>query len=173
MPAGRRFDSDLSGTIKGVIIVALNERQLRFVEAMLVAETSTAAAIAAGYDQKRARITASELLARQDIQDAIARLRAERAERTGITADWVVQQLQAEAGKTGEGSSHGARIRALELLGKHVGMWPTKVEVTGKDGGPIEVSDATADARLAAIVARFAVPGPDAGDRGDGPAPGR
>jgi hypothetical protein len=34
------------------------------------------------------------------------------------------------------------KLRALELIGKHLGMFPTKVEgkheVTGKDGGPIE-----------------------------------
>jgi hypothetical protein len=28
--------------------------------------------------------------------------------------------------------------RALELLGKHIGLFPDKVEVTGKDGGPVE-----------------------------------
>ncbi len=27
---------------------------------------------------------------------------------------------------------------ALEKIGKHLGMFPTKVEMSGKDGGPIE-----------------------------------
>lgn len=30
------------------------------------------------------------------------------------------------------------KIRALDLLGQHLGLWKAKVEVTGKDGGPIE-----------------------------------
>lgn len=36
-------------------------------------------------------------------------------------------------------SSAEARA-ALELLGKHLGMWPAKVAVGGLDGGPIEVT---------------------------------
>ena len=29
------------------------------------------------------------------------------------------------------------KVKALELLGKHVGMFPDKVELTGKGGGPV------------------------------------
>lgn len=36
-------------------------------------------------------------------------------------------------------SSNEARA-ALELIGKHLGMWPSKTEHVGKDGGPIEVA---------------------------------
>lgn len=36
-------------------------------------------------------------------------------------------------------SSNEARA-ALELLGKHLGMWPSKVAVGGLDGGPLEVT---------------------------------
>lgn len=36
-------------------------------------------------------------------------------------------------------SSNEARA-ALELLGKHLGMWPAKVAIGGADGGPIEVT---------------------------------
>ncbi len=32
--------------------------------------------------------------------------------------------------------------KALELIGKHLGMFVDKTEVTGKDGGPIEIQDA-------------------------------
>ncbi len=34
--------------------------------------------------------------------------------------------------------------RALELLGKHRGMAPRRIELTGKDGGPIEIDHAAA-----------------------------
>lgn len=30
------------------------------------------------------------------------------------------------------------KVKALELLGKHVGMFMEKVELTGKDGGPLQ-----------------------------------
>lgn len=32
------------------------------------------------------------------------------------------------------------KIRALELLGKHQGMFPDRKEITGKNGGPVEVA---------------------------------
>ena len=33
------------------------------------------------------------------------------------------------------------KIKALELLGKHLGMWKDKVELTGKDGTPIALAE--------------------------------
>lgn len=140
--------------------MALNERQLRFVEAMLTADSAKDAAIAAGYAESNAEYYASRLLARQDVQDELERLRAERSKRTAVTADWVVQQLQVEATDRGEGASHGARVKALELLGKHVGMFKERVEVSGH----VEVSDA--HARLALLVDRAASRAAGEGDRG-------
>jgi hypothetical protein len=36
------------------------------------------------------------------------------------------------------------KVAALEKLGRHLGMFKEKVEITGKDGGPVELSDAKA-----------------------------
>lgn len=36
------------------------------------------------------------------------------------------------------------KVSALEKLGRHLGMFTEKVEVTGKDGGPLELTDAKA-----------------------------
>ncbi len=33
------------------------------------------------------------------------------------------------------------KLKALELLGKHLGLFTDKVEVTGKGGGPVEIND--------------------------------
>lgn len=49
------------------------------------------------------------------------------------------------------------KVKALELLGKHVGMFTDKVELTGKDGGPIATKaerDLT-DEELAAELASY------------------
>lgn len=48
------------------------------------------------------------------------------------------------------------KLKALELLGKHLGMFKEKVEVTGKDGGPVEsqtviVDDAAIKAAIAEL----------------------
>lgn len=50
----------------------------------------------------------------------VDRLLAERAGNVDLTAEWVLTRLREEADCTGEGSSHSARVRALELLGKRL-----------------------------------------------------
>lgn len=46
-------------------------------------------------------------------------------------------------------------LAALDMIGKHLGMWKEKLEHTGKDGGPIEVtSDADRVRALKAFMAR-------------------
>ena len=39
------------------------------------------------------------------------------------------------------------KVRALELLGKHLGMFVDRKEVTGKDGGPIQLEAMTTEQR--------------------------
>lgn len=41
---------------------------------------------------------------------------------------------------------------ALVDLGKHLGMFPKKIEVTGKDGGPVEYSDIERSQRVIALL---------------------
>jgi hypothetical protein len=49
----------------------------------------------------------------------------------------VLNGLKAEAELKGEGGSSSARIRAFELLGKHLGMFKEQHEHSGPGGGPI------------------------------------
>lgn len=77
----------------------LNERQQRFVEAMLSSEepTHVQAYIAAGYSERNAKKNAHKLACRPEIVAALAAARAERAERTQINADWLLMRLAEEA----------------------------------------------------------------------------
>jgi phage terminase small subunit len=43
------------------------------------------------------------------------------------------------------------KVKALELIGDHLGMFTKKLEMTGKDGGPIEVSALTPEERKTRI----------------------
>ena len=59
------------------------------------------------------------------LTDFIWKARSERLKRD---SDWVMEKLEAEA--VNQNSTPSARIRALELIGKHVGAFkPEKVEV--------------------------------------------
>jgi hypothetical protein len=73
------------------------DRVALFVREYLVDLNGRQAAIRAGYSPQSARFTASELLAKTDVQETVAKAMAERGERTGITADRVLQRFWAIA----------------------------------------------------------------------------
>lgn len=93
-----RRDAALHHTGRGAFSLetaglALTEKQQRFVEEYLVDLNATQAAVRAGYSEKTARSIASENLAKPDIQEAVAALKAKRAERLQITQDSVLAEL--------------------------------------------------------------------------------
>ena len=59
-------------------------------------------------------------------------------ERTGITADKVLARLDVESKGEGPDTSASARIKASELLGKHLGLFTDKVQVENV-GAPPEI----------------------------------
>src|SRR5690606_37579871 len=102
--------------------MALTTKQEQFCREYLVVLNATQAAIRAGYSKKTANEQGAQNLAKLSVKKRIQELLAERAKRTELTADWVVARLRAEAEGSGKGSSPSARVRALELLGKHLGL---------------------------------------------------
>lgn len=121
----------------------------------LVDLNATQAAIRAGYSAKTADRIGPELLGKTWVAAAIAEGKARRSESLQISAEWVLQRLKDNADRamqaepvldrhgeeTGEYTYQGAVAnRALELLGKHVGLFGDKVEHTGAAGGPIAVT---------------------------------
>jgi len=73
--------------------LALEPMQQQFVNEYLIDLNGTQAAIRAGYSEKTAGVQASQLLAKLNIQAAIAKAQKERAERTGITADRALSEV--------------------------------------------------------------------------------
>jgi phage terminase small subunit len=186
---------------------ALKPRELRFVEEYLLDLNGAQAAIRAGYAKRSARSTASVLLRRPEVKDALTAAMEHRSQRTGITQDRVLTELEVPAfsdishytidedGRVAlaEGAPKNA-MRAisklkhkvttkefgkstvtereveialwdkpftLKLAGRHVGLFPDRLEVTGKNGKPIEVeairqeSDDELRARVAALLAKL------------------
>lgn len=132
----------------------LTPRQRRFVDEYLIDLNGTQAAIRAGYSQKTARQIGQKLLTKVDIQQAISAAQVERQKRTELTADEVIRDLRevrdvclgrksvkvVEVVKfEGEATPHevdalvfdanGAN-KALELLGKHIGMFGDRIDMT-------------------------------------------
>ena len=120
--------------------MALNAKKNRFVEEYPVDLNATQAAIRAGYSKKTAYSIGQRLLKDVEIQDAIQQAMKDRSERTGITQDKVVEEL----GKVAFAEAHdytdadlkyGNKLKALELLGKHLGMFEKRDSYDVEDVG--------------------------------------
>jgi len=138
---------------------ALTPRQLRFCSEYIVDLCGTQAAIRSGYSARTANEQAARLLAKVSVQQAVTEAMQARSKRVELTTDEVIGILRREADATGPGTSHTARVRAAELLGKHRGMFPAEYHhLHGGNGNPIQVqsigslSDADRDARIRGYV---------------------
>lgn len=71
----------------------MTPKQQAFVAEYLIDLNGTQAAIRAGYSERTANEQASRLLTNVSVRSAIAEAQQKRSERTGITADRVLQEL--------------------------------------------------------------------------------
>lgn len=120
----------------------MTDRQKLFVQEYLVDLNASGAARRAGYSERTSGIRAGKLMANPEVQAAIAQAMDERVKRTEITADYVLNNLRniAERCMVEEDFNAAGANKALELLGKHLGLWTEKNEtvITGPNGGPVE-----------------------------------
>lgn len=137
----------------------LTPKQQRFVEEYLIDLNATQAAIRAGYSEKTAKVIAAQNLSKLNVQEAIEEAQNKLSERTGITQDYVLSNIQKvvercmqqEAVRARDGSpllvegpegdlaclfefKETGALKGLELLGKHLGLFVDKVQHTGANG---------------------------------------
>lgn len=122
----------------------MTEKQRRFVEEYLIDLNITQAAIRAGYSPKSAARIGVKLVNKSQVQQAIEKAKASRAKRTEITQDYVVstllevvercmqrapvcnmkgEQVQDDQGRDVWQFNGRDANKALDLLGKHLGMF--------------------------------------------------
>jgi hypothetical protein len=99
----------------------LTDKQEMFCREYVIDSNSAAAARRAGYSEKTANRLGSRLLSNVDIQRRISELQDQRAKRTQVDADFVVERLRAIADQWQKNPS--AATRALELLGRHLDIF--------------------------------------------------
>lgn len=104
----------------------MTDKQKRFCEEYLIDLNATKAAIRAGYAEKAAYSQGQRLLKNVEVAELITKLKANQSERTGITADRVLTELSklgfADMAEV-ESFRAADKLRALELIGKHIGMF--------------------------------------------------
>lgn len=123
----------------------LTPKQQRFVQEYLIDLNGAQAAIRAGYSERTANVQAAQLLAKLSIAEAVKERQAMLEVETGITQKWVLDKLKEnvekamqatpvydrEGNETGEYTYAGAVANgALNLLGKHLGMFGDKLDLT-------------------------------------------
>lgn len=122
-------------------------KQERFVREYVKDLNGKQAAIRAGYSERSAKVTACRILTHANVQQALATLIEARNRDKAVDARYVVETLRENVDrsmqvepildrdgvKTGEYVYAGAVAnRALELLGKHLGMFVDRVDHTGE-----------------------------------------
>lgn len=114
----------------------LTEKQQRFVAEYLIDLNATQAAIRAGYSAKNADKIGSQLLGKTRVYEAIQAEKTARSERTEITQDYVLRKLKEIADMSASDAQesdlkYSNKIKALELLGKHLGAFDGKASGDG------------------------------------------
>jgi len=138
-------------------ITDLTAKQEAFCEEYLIDLNATQAAIRAGYSAGTANVIGCENLTKPYIADKIAELKAERTARVLVDADYVInglldvhkrcmqkepvmERVDGQQQESGEFKfEHSGANKSLELLGKHLGMFVDKKEISGPDGKPVQI----------------------------------
>ena len=149
----------------------MTPKQERFVEEYLVDLNATQAAIRAGYSEQTARQIGAQNLSKLVIQQAIEAARNKRSERVELTQDEVVRDLRelrdicmgrkpvritevVKNAQLGEVTAREVEVyaleptgagKALDLLGKHLGMFKDKLDLTANVPVIISGSDELED----------------------------
>lgn len=127
--------------------MAMTPKMVKFVNEYLIDLNATQAAKRAGYSEDTAAKIGWENLQKPEIQAYMEVRRKEIADAAVISAEWVIQKLTEVVSKSSQGEpvldregyptgewkydSMGVN-KALDLIGKHLGMYTTKVDVTSK-----------------------------------------
>ncbi len=110
----------------------LTNKQERFCDEYLVDLNATQAAIRAGYSKKTANQQGPRLLVNVGIQERIQELMDKRSERTQITQETVLKNLEELRDLAKKDKQFSPSVRAVELLGKHLGMFGEKQDHGGE-----------------------------------------
>jgi phage terminase small subunit len=110
----------------------LNLKQLNFALARLEGKTQREAYDLAGYTAKDRDAGASAIASNPKVAAFIEKHMQAAAEKALVTPEYVIERLRIESEGTGPDTSSSARTKATELLGKYLGMFTERQEVTMK-----------------------------------------
>lgn len=106
----------------------MTRRQERFIEEYLLDFNGAAAARRAGFCERSAASYASRILKEPEVRKVLQEKMARRAQQMQLRQDTVLQEIRNVAFASGSDASGAAvkmtsKLKALELLGKHLGLF--------------------------------------------------
>lgn len=111
----------------------MQENHKRFADKYFETLNGAESARYAGYAESSARIEASRLLDREDVQQYLQQLRSEYAEKSGITKEWVIKRFE--------------HISDACVTAKPVMQWDKEsksyIPVTDENGNPVYQFDSS------------------------------
>lgn len=138
-PESKRVMAAIESGDMEVLYHALTVRRRRFCEEYSIDFNGKAAAIRAGFSINGAEQQARTLLADKGVSTYINHLTESKTSKiVSVNPDYIIQQITAIISK--DNARDGDKLRGLELLARHLGMFIERTEITGKDGGPLSIS---------------------------------
>jgi phage terminase small subunit len=132
----------------------LTLKQIRFAEEYIKDLNATQAYKRAGYkatSDKVASANSNKLLRNYCIKEHIEKLQQQRADIVKVDAQYVLENLIAFIEPGPEFIEVKDRIKCLELIGKHIGMFTDKIEHSGSMNNNVAITSMTPEEREARI----------------------
>lgn len=105
----------------------LTDKQQIFVAEYLKDRNGPAAAVRAGYSKTSASVQASTMLALPEVRELVNKHTENIRRRSEVTAEFVIEELAKVASQ--EDVAQSTKVRALELLAKHLGMLEDRIAI--------------------------------------------
>lgn len=117
-----------------------NHKHELFAQALAKGETADAAYVSAGYQENRHN--ASRLKTNETVTARVLELQERAAIKVEMTVADIVTMLVEDRALARECEQSGSAVSASMGIAKLLGHLKEKVELTGKDGGPVEYREA-------------------------------
>lgn len=108
----------------------------------MVCKVGSEAIVKAGSKTTNPTRAATEMLNHPLVKAEIKRRVEARVEKSELTVEFLTQKLL-EIIQTEQGENPQAALRAIELAGKHLGMYKERQEISGPDGEAIQMEQRT------------------------------
>lgn len=111
----------------------LSPKEERFCREYVIDYNGTQAAIRSGYKAKDAAVRASKMLRKDKVAARVRELQQEMAQRLALSQDYVVIELMKTYKECKDSEDSKNALRALELMGKHLGMFEKRQKEEGNE----------------------------------------